>query len=81
MTKEIMGKCGFVAFPIDFFSLYVLSSRFVFPRDITLGNSSFQMSFYERAYGCISYEKTQKKKIPLGTSLGLKWEHKAYKLK
>ena len=29
---------------------------------------------------CITYEKN-KRKIPLGTSRGLKWENKTYKLK
>ena len=38
------------------------------------------MSSYARAYVCITYEKN-KRKIPLGTSRGLKWENKTYKLK
>ena len=52
----------------------------IFQCYVTLGNSFFQMSSYARAYVCITYEKT-KEKIPLGTSRGLKWENKTYKLK
>ena len=51
--------------PMDLFSLYVLFSHFR-PRDVTPGNSFFQMSSSARAYVCITYEKT-KRKFP--------WEH------
>ena len=64
---------------IDLFSLYVLFSHFR-PRDVTLGNSFFQRSSYASAYVCKLMKKT-KGEIPLGTSRGLKWENKTYKLK
>ena len=64
---------------MDLFSLYVLFSHFR-PCDVTPGNSFFQMSSSARAYGMHNVCKN-KKKIPLGTSLGLKWENKTYKLK
>ena len=50
---------------MDRFSLYVLFSYFR-PRDVTLGNSFFQMSSYACAYVCVTCEKN-KRKIPLGT--------------
>ena len=68
---------GFCA--LSLFSLYVLLSHFR-PRDVTLGKSFFQMSSYARAYVCINNKKN-KRKIPLRTSRGRKWENKTYKLK
>ena len=50
---------------MDLFSLYVLFSHFR-PRDVTPGNTFFQMSSSARAYVCIIYVKT-KRKFP--------WEH------
>ena len=64
---------------MDLFSLYVLLSHFR-ARDISVGNSFFEMASYARAYVQITYEKT-KTKIPLGTSRGLKWDNKTYKVK
>ena len=63
----------------DLFSSYVLFSHFR-PRDATLGKSFFQMSSYTRAHVRITYEK-DKRKIPMRTSRGVKWENKTYKLK
>ena len=57
---------------IDLFSLYVLFSYFG-PRDATRGNSFFQLSSYARANVRITNDKN---KIPMRTSLGLKWETK-----
>ena len=51
--------------PMGLFSLYLLFSHFR-PRDVTPGNSFFQMSSYARAHVRITYEKT-KGKFP--------WEH------
>ena len=50
---------------MDLFSLYVLFSHFR-PRDVTLGNSFFQMWSYTRSHVCITYEKTKGK---------FHWEH------
>ena len=64
---------------MDLFSLYVLFSHFK-PRDVTRGNSFFQMSSYARANVRITNEKN-KRKIPMRASRGLKWENKMYKPK
>ena len=42
------------------------------------GTVSFNL--YARAYVGITYDKN-KRKVSLGTSRGLKWENKTYKLK
>ena len=44
-------------------------------RDGAPGNSLFQLSSYARAHVCIICE------ISLGTSRGVNWENKTYKLK
>ena len=49
---------------MDLFSLYVLFSHFR-PRDVTLGNSFFQMWSYTHAHVCITYEKKKQKKNSL----------------
>jgi len=64
---------------IDLFSLYVLFSNFK-PRDVTRGNSFFQMSSYARANVRITNDKN-KKKIPMRALRGPKRENKMYKLK
>ena len=64
---------------IDLFSLYVLFSH-LRPRDVTRGNSFFQISSYARANVRITNAKN-KRKIPMRASRGLKWENKMYKLK
>ena len=68
---------------MDLFSLYVLFSHFR-PRGVTLGMSfskcrlmHVHMYAYSFCYACMH----NKRKIPLGTSRGLKWENKTYKLK
>ena len=71
------GGCR--SYNIDLFSLYLLFSNSR-PRDVTLGNSFFQMSSYARAYLCVNLWKN-KRKIPPEASHGLKWENKTYKLK
>ena len=45
---------------MDLFSLYILFSHFR-PRDVTVGNSFFQMSSHAREYVCITNEKTKGK--------------------
>ena len=72
-------SCFFPSFVVDLFSLYVLFSHFR-PRDVTRGNSFFQMSSYARANVRIINEKN-KRQIPMKASRGLKWQSKMYKLK
>ena len=52
-----MSQCA-----MDLFSLYVLFSHFR-PRDVTPGNTFFQMSSSARAYVCITHVKTKRNSL------------------